>query len=160
MKGKRKDMRQLSGHIKVYELERRDTVSARSYRIVGLSEFVRTRHSFGKGAATYDYDFNGAVALLRTITLDTEKYTYDDLRTMFAVYMVYRHKPDGNGNVTIDCEPLYDEDGNHIVLRSDELTETPSALLNHHIGIVSRRQPDGSYANGTYITLTLDSNKL
>lgn len=48
----------------------------------------------------------------------------------------------------------------HIKVYELELTETPSALLNHHIDIVSRRQPDGSYANGTYITLTLDSNKL
>lgn len=151
-------MKKLSGHIKIYEIERRDSMNTRSYRtyrIVGLSEFVRTRHSFGEDAAIFNYDFNGAVALLHTISLDTEKYEYDDIKTMFAVYMVHRHQPDENGNVTIECEPLYDEDGNHIVLRSDELTETPFAVINHHDDIVSRRQPDGTYANDTYVTITL-----
>lgn len=65
----------------------------------------------------------GAVGILY------QPYNGEDDADVYGLYLTYRDLPDEAGNVLMTFRPLFDYDGNHILIRGEHLVETPFAVL-------------------------------
>ena len=65
----------------------------------------------------------GAVGILY------QPYNGEDDADVYGLYLSHRDLPDEVGNVNMRFTPLFDCDGNHILLRGEHLIEIPFAVL-------------------------------